>query len=41
GQAHEVDGATLVAGIHAAPGDRLRVRITAQKGYDLVAEPVA
>ncbi|MFM2090988.1 MAG: hypothetical protein RLZZ127_1477 [Planctomycetota bacterium] len=41
GQAHEVDGATLVSGIHAAPGDHLRVRITAQKDYDLVAEPVA
>ena len=40
GQAHEVDGATVVRGLHAAVGDWREVRITGIAGYDLVAEPI-
>ena len=40
GQAHDVDGVTIVGGLGAAsPGDWRSVRITGVKGYDLIGEP--
>ncbi len=40
GQAHEVDGATLVSAQALTIGSRVRVRVTGRTGYDLVAETV-
>ncbi len=40
GQAHEVDGATLVSAQALTIGSRVRVRVTGRTGYDLIAEPV-
>ena len=40
GQAHEVDGVTILHHEQAEVGQWARVRITGSKGYDLIAEPV-
>jgi ribosomal protein S12 methylthiotransferase len=40
GQASEVDGTTLLKSERVAVGEWARVRVTAAKGYDLIAEPV-
>ena len=41
GQAHEVDAVTLVEAEQLAVGDWANVRITGQKGYDLIGQVVA
>jgi ribosomal protein S12 methylthiotransferase len=41
GQASEVDGVTLVRGEGLQVGSWARVRVTARRGYDLHAEPLA
>ncbi len=40
GQAHEVDGVTILHHEQAEVGQWATVRITGSKGYDLIAEPV-
>ena len=39
GQAYEVDGSTLLTAGHASVGGWTQVRVTGQRGYDLIAEP--
>jgi ribosomal protein S12 methylthiotransferase len=39
GQAHEVDGATIVHGDNLAVGAWAQVKVTGRDGYDLLAEP--